>query len=164
MQQDHGFSATPKMHKTELASWDVRKYMTKKEMEAAGQIIKLKQVSGEYEPIMIRGKERNPNVLLRHMRKSGARRNQRLSSQTLSQENKLRGVLGVVQPRPQYLNIEFPMYPAGPERIIETICKETTYMVLAARGDVYLRRTVHAHDYSSQTTGKQQTSRRLNHT
>jgi hypothetical protein len=70
------------------------------------------------------------------MRKSGARRYQRLSSQTLSQENKLRGVLGVVQPRSQYLNINSPIYPAGPERIIEIICKETTYVVLAVPGDV----------------------------
>jgi hypothetical protein len=69
------------------------------------------------------------------MRKPGARRNQRLSP---GKESNLRDVLGCVESRPQHLNIELLIYPAKPGKIIETKCKWTAYMILAALREVNL--------------------------
>src|SRR5258708_30098314 len=59
MQAQHDFRATAKMYKSRLTAWDIRKYMTWAEREAACRVIKVKQGTGDaHGKVVVRGKGR----------------------------------------------------------------------------------------------------------
>jgi tetratricopeptide (TPR) repeat protein len=131
MRIQHHFHATAKMYKIRLAAWDVRKYMTRAEREVACRVMKLNQRTGEISgKVIVRGKERNPNVFLRHMGQSrvGIRRRQLLQS-----SKRLENIIVDSVKTKQFHSQIWPtIYPAGPQRNVEIICKETLSLVLTS--------------------------------
>jgi hypothetical protein len=132
MQTEHNFKATKKTYKSRLTAWNVRKYMTRAEREVACRVMKLKHRNGEaLGNIIIRGKERNPDVFLRHMGQSrtGDHRRRLLHNGAALNETDI--VINGFESRSLHLIAQSPMYPAGPEKTIAAISKELTHLTLA---------------------------------
>jgi hypothetical protein len=129
MRTQHNFNATTKMYKSRLTSWDIRKYMTWAERETACRVLKLKQGAGEASgKVIVRGKARNPDVFLRHMGQSrAANRRKELLANNRNLEDIVIGTWRKAQSGSQILPT---MYPAGPQRTIEIVCKETLSLTL----------------------------------
>lgn len=130
MQAQHGFNGTIKMYKRRLTAWNVRKYMTRAEREITCRAINAKQRTGEaYGKVIVRGKERTPDVFLRHMKRprTGLRRRRMLQCGTRWNAPDL--VMDYVGPDPPRTQIRPLMYPAGSERIAEIVCTEMSAIV-----------------------------------
>lgn len=129
MRTEHKLNATVKMYKSRLATWDVRKYMTWAERETACRIMKLKQGAGEASAkVIVRGKERNPDVILRHMGQSRAKFRRRQLIQDSKHLDDI--VIDSIKTQQRRWHIWPTMYAAGPERTIEIICKEMSSLIL----------------------------------
>jgi tetratricopeptide (TPR) repeat protein len=128
MRTRHHFHATVKMYKSRLAAWDVRKYMTRAEREVACRVLKLNQRTGEASgKVIVRGKERNPDVFLRHMGQSRAAIRRR---QLLQSSDRLEDIVIDSVNTKQFQSQIWPtMYPTGPQRNAEIICSETLSLV-----------------------------------
>ena len=131
MRTQHHFHATVKMYKSRLTAWDVRKYMTRAEREVACRVMKLSQRTGETPgKVIVRGKERNLDVFLRHMGQSRAGIRQR---QLLQSSKRLEDVIVDSVNTKQFNSQLWPtMYPAGAQRNAEIICRETLSLVLTS--------------------------------
>jgi tetratricopeptide (TPR) repeat protein len=132
MRTRHHFHATVKMYKSRLAAWNVRKYMTRAEREVACRVLKLNQRKGEAAgKIIVRGKERNPDVFLRHMGQSRAAIRRR---QLLQSSDRLKDIVIDSVNTEQFHSPIWPtMYPPGPQRNVEIICRETLSLVLTSK-------------------------------
>ena len=131
MRTRHHFHATVKMYKSRLAAWNVRKYMTRAEREVACRVLKLNQRTGEASgKVIVRGKERNLDVFLRHMghSRAGIRRRRLLHSSERLEDIRIDSV----NTKQLHSQVWPTMYPAGPQRNVEIICKEMLSLVLTS--------------------------------
>ena len=131
MRTRYHFNATIKMYKDRLAAWDVRKYMTRAEREVACRVMKLNERAGETSgKIIVRGKERNLDVFLRHMGQSraGIRRKRLLQSSNRVEDI----IIDSVITEQFNSQIRPTMYTAGLQRNVEIICRETLSLVLTS--------------------------------
>jgi hypothetical protein len=130
MRTQHSFNATVKMYKSRIAKWDVRKYMTCAEREEACRVLKLKQAAGETPgKVIVRGKARNTDVFLRHMRQSrvGVQRRQRPMNSEYPEDI----VIDSIDTNQLRSQVWPTMYPAGPQRTVEIVCNEMLSLVLS---------------------------------
>lgn len=129
MQDEHGFQATMKMYKNRLKSWNARKYMTKTERDVASRVMQARERRGEpYGRVIVRGKDRKLDVLLRHMCRSRAcaRRRKALEDGDPSQDIIIDDLTFL-----QHQVFLSPLiYPAGLEKTVEVLCKEIPHLVL----------------------------------
>jgi tetratricopeptide (TPR) repeat protein len=131
MRTQHHFHATIKMYKSRLAAWDVRKYMTRAEREVACRVMQLNERAGETSgKVIVRGKERNLDVFLRHAGQSraGTRRRRLLQSGRRLEDV----VIDSVKAKQFHSQIWPTMYPAGPQSNAEIICREMLSLVLTS--------------------------------
>jgi tetratricopeptide (TPR) repeat protein len=138
MQAQHDFRATAKMYKSRLTAWDIRKYMTWAEREAACRVIKEKQGTGDAQgKVVVRGKEGSTDVFLRHMGRSraGYQRRRLLQNEKGTQLNGLDITIDPGESQPLDLPIPPSVCPTGLERTLEIVCKETSSMVLTLPGN-----------------------------
>lgn len=130
MQDRHAFNASKKMYKSRFTAWKVRKYMTRAERDIACRAIKAKQHAGKkYERIMVRGKERTPDVFLRHMKKPRAGLRRRRLLRDTTPRNVPDIIIGDLLRNHSGSSIRPIMYPAGPERTAEIVCAEISGIV-----------------------------------
>lgn len=131
MQTKHNFKATTKMYKSRFAAWHVCKYMTWAERETACRVLKAKQRSGEaVGKVVVRGKERNADFLRRHMGQSRGKRKRVESSPSIIPNEDLSIIVVRIESQSLRPMNRSPIYPAGPEKDIETISKEVQHLVL----------------------------------
>ena len=108
MASRYDFHATVKMYKSRLTAWHVRKYMAWVDRETACQSIGItRSNNNELGTVVVGGNPRNRQVFLRHTR----------------------------TPQPHML-ASTPMFPAGPEKIIEIVCREISSMIVGAPSEV----------------------------
>lgn len=136
MREQYDFRATPKMYKTRISDWDIRRNLRWSEREAASRVVAQRLLTGDkVSKIVIRGQERDISLLRRHMRRSKLRP---LSQVVTAEVKTLNETTGKSLQASRYLNnvnlrepseecIQRNMYPADDQRDMEIICLDTSY-------------------------------------
>jgi tetratricopeptide (TPR) repeat protein len=136
MASRYDFHATVKMYKSRLTAWNVRKYTNWVNRETACQSMGITRGNNnELGTMVVGGNPRNRQVFLRHTRNIDS-----VCKKKQSSEENLRMTFGQVNlgsrtPQPHML-ASTPMYPAGPEKIIEMVCRELSSMIVGAPSEL----------------------------
>lgn len=145
MSTQYGFIANERMYKKRISEWDIRRYLRWDEREAVCKSLVLKKppLGGHKSTkIVVRGQERQLALFLRHMKQPLRNARRRPQHRTAAVMN-----LNIMTPPADSADltlhqafaagptIRCTMYPPGEMKVLELICKQTSYICEVASND-----------------------------